>query len=147
MSARHREHLLLAAGERAGALPKPFLHARKERQHALVVPRDAIAVRAGECAHQQVLAHVMSPNSRASGTSAAPHDLGDREARERLPVEDDASGARLVHTEYHFHRGRHAACIAAEQADDNVDVVLERTPLLSLCCAVECRRPATADES
>jgi hypothetical protein len=56
MSARHREHLLLAAGERAGA-PKPFLHARKERQHALVVPRDAIAVRAGESAHQQVLAH------------------------------------------------------------------------------------------
>ena len=40
------EHLLLAAGERAGALALPFGEAREDREHALAILRAARARRA-----------------------------------------------------------------------------------------------------
>src|SRR5207342_2518766 len=51
----HRDHLLLASGQRAGKLAAPFVEQREERVHALVVLRPAAAVQVR--AHLEVLEH------------------------------------------------------------------------------------------
>ena len=53
--ARHREHLLLAAGERAGLLAAPLVEAREVAVHALEVRVDRAAVLARVGAEPQVL--------------------------------------------------------------------------------------------
>jgi ADP-ribose pyrophosphatase len=53
--ASHRQHLLLAARQRAGGLAAPLLEAREEIEHALDVGLDAVGVGADVRAHREVL--------------------------------------------------------------------------------------------
>ena len=55
--ARHGQHLLLAARERAAGLLEPLAQAREDVEHAVEVARDTGLVAAGPGAEAEVLAH------------------------------------------------------------------------------------------
>ena len=83
-SAGHGDHLLLAAGQGAGAVADALGDAGEQRQHAVVVLHHGGPVAPGERAHEQVLAHrhgaEQSPCLR-DGADAAADDLRRRPAR------------------------------------------------------------------
>ena len=71
--AAHREHLLLAAGQRAALLGDALLEAREELEDTLEVGLDAVLVLAKERAHLEVLETVMREKMRRpSGTWTMP---------------------------------------------------------------------------
>ena len=77
-AAGRREHLLLAAGERAAVLAGPLLQPREALIHSLEGLRDLPLVVAGEGAHQEILPHGergedLPPLGNLA--DAQPHDL------------------------------------------------------------------------
>ena len=138
--ARHRDHLLLAAGKRAGRLAGAFGEAREQRHHARVVLRDLGLVVTRVGAHQHILTHrhgaEQAPRLRHRA-EPAPDDLRRRQAGDRLAVEDHFAGAWLQQAEDHLHGGGLAAGIAAEQADDLPAADLDRKIVVDLDRPVE----------
>ena len=114
------QHLLLAAGQRAGLLVAPLLQDREAREHALHVLHHLGLVAAHVGAQAQVLL------DRQAGEGAAPvghvghahahHGLGGL-ADQLLAVEQDAA-AGLDHLAQRAQRGRLAGAVGAEDGGD-----------------------------
>ena len=89
--ARHRDHLLFAAGQCARSLGDPFGDAREEFQHPFIILPDRGLVAAAIGAHQQVLAHghrrEQTPRFRHRGDAEA-----DDPRRWELRVTDTGPG-------------------------------------------------------
>ena len=95
--ARHRQHLLLAAGERAGNLLLALLQARKQLEHLINAAAAISPVGARVAAHFEVLAAplICWKTRRPSGQSAMPvlHDICSTAwtCVRSLPLEVDAA--------------------------------------------------------
>jgi hypothetical protein len=139
-SARHRDHLLLAARQRAGALIEPFGDARKQFQHSRQIFGDGAAVVPDIGAHRQILAHRhQRENTTRLGnrTDAGANDLMRRQSVDRAAIQRDSAGAWRDQTEDDFHRRRFAAGVAAEQANDPSAADFERQIEMRLDGAVK----------
>jgi hypothetical protein len=148
MSARHGEHLLLAARKDPGALIDALGDPGKERQHPIEIGCDRPSVGPRIGAHQQVLAHRHQREDASRlghGANSRPDHLMSGPAVDALPVERNGSGARGEQTEDDFHRRRFAAGVAAEQRDDAALANLEREIEMRLHRAIE-RIDAIEDE-
>ena len=89
--ASHREHLLLAAGERAALLLQAVAEPREEREHVLEVPGNRFAVGAREGPQLEVLEH-----GHRREDPAALGGLGDAEPGDAVgghPVDPPAAEA------------------------------------------------------
>ena len=118
--AADREHLLLAARERAGLLAVALLQAREIAVDALDVGGDLAAVAARHGADLQVLLDGLARERAAAlrhMRDAEPHDVFGRACRDRLAVEADlAVGA--AHAGERAQRGGLAGAVRAEQRGD-----------------------------
>src|SRR5437588_600981 len=133
----HRDHLLLAAGERPGELPPPLLQQREERVHPLeVLPfRAALEVRA----HLEVLldGHGREePPVLGHDRHPARDAVARRPRRHVLTVELDAPAARLDDAEDRLQRRRLPRRVPAEQAHELARAHLERDLLEDVDLAV-----------
>ena len=114
------EHLLLAARERARALPRPLLEPREHGEHAFevrLVVRAAVHGRA----HLQVLAdrHARehaAPLGRLR--EAEPRDFVGGDGGDVGTLEQDAPRPRAGHPEHGHHKGRFASPVRADECDD-----------------------------
>ena len=91
--AADRQHLLLAAGQRAAHLRDPLLQAREQLEHALEVLRRCSPLAPGVSAHLEVLADGQAgedPAALRHWRDAAPHDVvGRRRRAMRSPSKRD----------------------------------------------------------
>ena len=115
------EHLLLAARERPGTLIETLLQAREQREHAVAIAPDVLAVRAREGAQVEVFV------DGEIGKDAAPlgdlrqaeaQDLVRRPSREVLAVERDRSAGGLHQSTHRAQRRRFAGAVGSDQRDD-----------------------------
>ena len=118
--ARDREHLLLAARQRAAALVQPLLQAREQREDALEIGGE-VRLLGDDRAHLQVFHHGHAredaPPFRRLG-DAQPRDLVRRQLRDVVPVEHDRAFARARIAEDRHHQGGLAGAVRADQRDD-----------------------------
>jgi hypothetical protein len=116
---RHREHLPLAAGERA-RLHAPALGEHREAcKRLLDAPRASLRI--DEAAHLEVLAHAHRRKDvllLRHVRDAEPADLARRVPRDRLAVEHDRAAARREQAGDRLHERRLACAIRAEDRDD-----------------------------
>jgi hypothetical protein len=128
--ATHRDHLLLAAGQRAGQLAAPFEQAREQRVHPVEVLVELLAA-AQHRAKLKVLPHRHLPEQPAvlrhdRDTTGDP--LRHRPGRHVLAAEQDPPGARPHDAQDRLERGRLAGGVPAEQADQLTLVHVQRDP-------------------
>src|SRR3954447_26587725 len=138
--AAHRDHLLLAAGERPRALRAPLEQPREELVDALEVLLDAGAVGALERAHLEVLEHAHAREEAPSLRRLRDSQLDDLVrgvADDRAALEADVAGAGMVQPVDRPERRRLAGAVRAEQRHDLAGPHLERDPLQRLDRAVE----------
>ena len=117
--AADREHLLLAARERARVLLGALLQPRKELEHALEAPAADLA--ALLIRDDQVLAHRQASERRACPAARGPTPLramasGD-EALDRLAEQAHRALARRQEADDRVHAGGLAGAVAAEQRE------------------------------
>src|SRR5262249_26896635 len=115
----HRDHLLLAARERACELRTPLVEQRKQRVHALEVLLAAATVQI--CAHLEVLEHAHrreQPPVLGHDRDAARDAIARRPLRDVLAGEAHAPLTRPHDAEDGLQRRRLPRCVAAEQADE-----------------------------
>ena len=125
------QHLLLAPGQRAALLGGALAQAREQREHALEVGRDRVAVGAGEGAHLQVLEHGHAredPATLRRLRDPQAHDAVGGEAVEALPVEDHGAPARPHRAEDGAEGGGLAGAVGADEGDDLPRLDGERDP-------------------
>ena len=118
---RNRQHLLLAAGERRGALTQPFAQPREQRQGPLAVLGDAGPVGAGIRPDLQVLLNGEvreQPAALGGLRDAQTHDLVRRLADQRLAVEDQRPGGRAQQSGDRAQRRGFAGPVGADQRHD-----------------------------
>ncbi|MCS6766214.1 MAG: hypothetical protein MO847_07255 [Candidatus Protistobacter heckmanni] len=136
--AGHGEHLLLAAGERAGELPGAFPQAREDVEHALDVLRHAGFVAAQVGAHLQVFQDAHAREHAAPlrhHDQAAPGQRMRRQARDVLAgVAQRALGGELAGDG--LHGGGLARAVGADQGDELALAHLERHALDGVDAAV-----------
>src|SRR5919201_2064443 len=119
--ARHRHHLLLAAGQRPRELRAALVEQREERVDALEVLLAALPVLVQVRPHLEVLEHrhrreqapVLGDDRHPACDSVARTAFGDV-----LPVELHCAGARTNKSEDRLQRRRLARRVAAEQRDE-----------------------------
>ena len=121
--ASDRDHLLLAARQRAGVLVEPLLDAREQCEHALMVGIEfgGRAMTPAERTQRQVLAHGHAPEQAARlghQRDAAADDRLRRQPIDALAGKLHGAGGRAHHAEDGLHGGGLARGVAAEQADD-----------------------------
>ena len=118
--AADRQHLLLAAGERAAALVAAVAQPRKQREHAFEVGVEAAAV-GHSCADLQVLHHRHARKHAAALGRLRDAELGDLVGRQRGDLaagETDAALAGARTAEHRHHQGRFAGAVGADQRND-----------------------------
>ncbi len=138
--AADRQHLLLAAGQRAAALGHALLEPRKQREDALQ-PAGAIGLAAvgGVGAHLQVFRNAHARENPAAFRrlgDAQPGDFVRRHVGDVLPVEFDLAGAGAGLAEDRHHQRRLAGAVGADQGDDLARLDLEVDALQRLDLAV-----------
>ena len=137
--ARDRQHLLLAARQRAAALRRAFLEAREHREDAfeiLVEMREVVDRRA----HLQILEHGHAREDAPSFRrlrDRQPRDLMRRQVGDVAPVEDDRAAPCARAAEDRHHRRRLAGAVGADQRDDLAFVDVDVDALQRLNLAVE----------
>ncbi len=124
-----RQHLLLAARQRAGHLPAALLEDRETLEDPVEVAADAVRVAAQVAPHVQVLlhAHVREhvPAFRAVG-DAAGQDRARRGTGDVLAVEGDAPRGRLQHARDRLQGGGLAGAVGADQCHQLAPADLDR---------------------
>src|SRR3954452_1421070 len=133
-----RQHLLLAAGERAAALMQPLLQAREELEHLLAVRVEMLTTR-DHRAHLQVFQYC-HPREDAPAfrrlRNTQMRDLVRRKMYDVVPVEHDRAFARTRIAEDRHHEGRLTGAIRTDQRDDlavrNIEVNIPQRLNLSV---------------
>ncbi len=137
--ARHREHLLLAAGQRAGGLPAALLEAGKEIEHALDVVLDRGPVAADVGAHREIfLDGQRAEHAAALGDhgEAVAHELERRAAGHVLAGVTDRAALHRLQAGDALQRRRLPGAVGADQADELALVDVEVDALDRLDAAV-----------
>ena len=117
----HGQHLLLAAGERAGQLPAALLQTGEQLVDPLEVLLDLRLVLAQVCADLQVLHHRQvrkDPAPLGAHGDAGRDDLVDGLAQQLLAVPEDGPGAGLHQAGDGAQGGGLAGAVGADQRDD-----------------------------
>ena len=115
------EHLLFAAGERAGGLLQALLHARKNAEDVVAILGDEGLVREQVGAHRKVFVDgEIGKHHAALGhmAKAAGDDLVGREGRNIRPEKVHGAGFRAEEAGDGAQRGGFAGAVAADQRDD-----------------------------
>ena len=118
--AADRQHLLLAAGERAAALISAVAQPRKQREHALEVGIEVGGVGHGG-ADLQILHHRHARKNAAAFRRLRDAELGDlvrRQAGDVAAGEADTAFAGARVAEHRHHQRRFAGAVGADQRDD-----------------------------
>ena len=127
-TARHRQHLLLAAGQRARNLPDAFAQHREHGEHVLLALPNLLLVGAQEGAHSQVLPHRQaSEDAPALGNlhdATSDHVVG-RDVGEHLTLEAHLALGRGQDAADCVERGGLARAVGANQGDNLVGVDLQ----------------------
>ena len=120
--AADREHLLLAAGQRAAALRHAFPQPRKQVEHALEGGCAIVLAREGGVrAHLQVLRHAHAREDAAALRrlrDSEPRDLVGCDLRDVASIEQDLSGARARPPEDRHHQRRLPGAVGSDQGHD-----------------------------
>ncbi len=119
--AADRQHLLLAARERAGDLGDALVEPGEQREDALEIARDHRRVAARVGAHHEVLAHAQAIEDAAAlghvCDAALDHHVR-RHARERLIVQRERAPRRHEQSRDRAERRRLPRAVVAEQRHD-----------------------------
>ncbi len=126
------EHLLFAAGERAGALLEPFLQARENAEDVLTVLRVERRVVLQVRAHREIFVHgQVGENHAALGHMA--ESAGDDPVRGQggdvLAEKLDPAAFRAKQSGDGLKRGGLARAVAADERDDLALIDLDRDAL------------------
>ena len=127
--AADRQHLLLAARQRLGALVAALVQAREQRVDALQIPAVAVGVALGD---QQVFLDAERRKYAAAlrhQPHAAAHGLERGFLRDLVALEHDLAAARRIEADDRIHQRGLADAVAAEQAEDLALLELQRQPL------------------
>jgi len=132
--AADRQHLLLAARQRAARLVAPLLQPREEAEDAPEVRPDlgALRPRPRVGAHVEVFEHRHAREDAAALRRLADAHLDApvrRDAENVLALEADLSRADRPHPRDRAKRGRLAGAVAADQRDDLALVDVKEMPL------------------
>ncbi len=126
-----REHLLLAARERASQLPCALLEPRNHRVDLVDFARDLLIVIARERAHQQVFVH-RQPGEDAAAFGAQRNAQPDERVRRRpcdvLATVEHAPARRLDEAGQRTERRGLAGAIGADQRDQFAFIDVEVDP-------------------
>ena len=135
----HREHLLLAAGERSGDLPAALFQARKARVDVRNAGTHGGA-RLGVCAELKVFlnGHLEEDVSALRDLrETTGDDLVRRDGVEVLPLEAHAAAARVEQTGNGVQHGGFARAVRADERHDLAGVDVEGHALHGVDAAVE----------
>ena len=137
--ARHRQHLLLAARQRAGGLGPAFFQGGEPREQRLEVAGDRGMVAAQIGAGSQVFGHrhlrKHQPVLRHQGDAAADDAIG-RLADQLVAVEAHRAAPRPQDAGDGVHQRRLAGAVGPEQAGDAAGIDRQRHALQRLDLAV-----------
>ena len=115
-----RQHLLLAAGQRACGLPIALAQPRKERKALVEIVAHGPLVGARKCAEPQILRHAHFQKKLAGFRhhgDPQPHHAVGPQSFERAALEPDAAAARQQAGDHPERRGLSGA-VGPEQRDD-----------------------------
>ena len=134
-----REHLLLAAGERAGDLGVALGEPGKDLEHAVDRPARAVVLLLRLRRHHQVLAHreraEHAPALRDQADALARDHVG-RETGDGFAVQADRAAPRLEKAHDGRHAGGLAGAVASEQAEQPARLQRERHAVQHVAVAV-----------
>jgi hypothetical protein len=127
--ATHRQHLLLATGQRARDLCPPLLEAREELEHTVHVGSDAGLVAARVGAHEEVVEDAHAGEKPPAFRRLADSELDDSRgarARDVLAFEFDRPRGRVHEAGNGSERRGLAGAVGADQGDDLAFVDVDR---------------------
>ena len=134
-----RQHLLLAARQRAAALPAPFFEDRKQREHAAAIFLEMPRID-DRRADAQVFEHRHARKNASSFRRVRdpePHDLEGRQKRDVASLEHDTAAPRpRVAADRHQQR-RFAGAVRADDRDDLASADLQIDALQGLDITVK----------
>ena len=134
------EHLLLAAGERAGRLPLAFGEHRKERKHALAIVFAASARARQQSAHFEIFGDRKRRENLPAFRHLADAEIADAMARPAGDIgraEQDAPARRPQHAGDGADERSLAGAVGADDGDDRALFDVERYAIERLRVAVE----------